>query len=218
MVVLPLIKRLKKRLHRDVALGQDIMMIEIYNNFPNAIVHGGTATWRCYGSGRFSEDMDVYLPKKFRKSKNIKNFLSSLKNKGFSVVKFREKENSIFSVFSYMDVEIRFEAVFEDKRNYISKPFELSDGSFINVYTLTPEDLIKEKIAAYKKRKKIRDLYDVYFLLRLAEKKEKLKPFLKEFVKAFKQPEDTETLKVLIISGVAPSVEDMMREIRAWAK
>jgi predicted nucleotidyltransferase component of viral defense system len=218
MTVLPLNKRLKKKIHRDVAISQDLMLIEIYNCFSDAAVHGGTAIWRCYGSGRFSEDIDVYLPKKFRKSENVKLFLNSLENKGFAVVKFREKENSIFSIFSYMGVNVRFEAVFENKKNFIAKPFEMSDGTFINVYTFTPEDLIKEKIAAYNKRRKVRDLYDIFFLLKLIEKKQEIRPLLKEFVENFKKPQDAEDLKVLIISGVTPDVEDMLEEVKRWAE
>jgi len=60
--MLPIDKKLKKRTHKIVALAQDILVMELYNSFTNAIIHGGTAIWRCYGSNRFSEDVDVYLP------------------------------------------------------------------------------------------------------------------------------------------------------------
>lgn len=218
MPTLPLANRLKKKAHRTLALAQDLMVVEIYNHLNGAVIHGGTAIWRCYGSGRFSEDIDVYLPKKFRKSEETKKFIDSLKKKGFEVKKFRERENSIFSSFSYANTTLLFEAVFLDAKNFITKPFEMSDGTFINVYTLSPEDLMKEKVLTYAKRKKIRDLYDIFFFLKLAEKTDELKKIIKEFVKNFKEPADAADLKTLIIYGAVPSVKNMLEEIERWAR
>jgi predicted nucleotidyltransferase component of viral defense system len=62
MVTLPIDKKLKKKIHKTVALAQDILVLELYDKFPSAVIHGGTAIWRCYGSNRFSEEIDVYLP------------------------------------------------------------------------------------------------------------------------------------------------------------
>lgn len=45
-----------------------------------------------------------------------------------------------------MGVIVSFEAVFKDIENYITKNFEMSDGTFILVNTLSPEDLLEEKI------------------------------------------------------------------------
>jgi len=218
MPILPLANRLKKKAHRTLALAQDLMVVEIYSHLNGAVIHGGTAIWRCYGSGRFSEDIDVYLPKKFRKSEEMKKFIDGLKKKGFEVKKFRERENSIFSSFSYANTTLLFEAVFLDAKNFITKPFEMSDGTFINVYTLSPEELVKEKILTYKKRKKVRDLYDIFFFLKIAENTDELKKNLREFVKNFKEPADAANLKALIIYGAVPSVKNMLEEIERWAR
>jgi len=40
---------LKKKIHKDIAMAQDLMIIELYDNLSNAVIHGGTALWRCYG-------------------------------------------------------------------------------------------------------------------------------------------------------------------------
>jgi predicted nucleotidyltransferase component of viral defense system len=82
MVILPLEKKLRKARDKTIALAQDILVMEIYNHFPKAIVHDGTAVWRCYGSNRFSEDVDFYFPLEAKKA-NMKVFLDSLKAKGF---------------------------------------------------------------------------------------------------------------------------------------
>jgi predicted nucleotidyltransferase component of viral defense system len=217
MVVLPLDKRLKKRAHRIIALAQDILVMEAYDNFPTAVLHGGTAIWRCYGSNRFSEDVDFYLPVAAKKT-SMENFLNGLKGKGFTVEKFKSTNNSIFTKFSYSGAVIRFEVLFKNIKNFVTKTFEMNDGTSILVNTLSPEDMINEKVSAYLERKKIRDLYDVFFLLRFVEAKEKIKDSLAKLIKEFKKPADEEELKVLIISGSIPTVDGMLEMVRTWVR
>jgi len=217
MVILPINKKLKKRTHKIVALAQDILVMEVYNSFSTAIIHGGTAIWRCYGSNRFSEDVDFYLPL-VMKNTNTEKFLENLKRKGFTVEKFKKTSNSIFAKFSYLGVIIRCEAVFKTIKNFITKPFEMSDGTSILVNTLQPEEIIKEKISAYFKRKKVRDLYDIFFLLRFVKDKGKIKNDLVKFIKEFKKPIDEKELKILIISGSVPTIDSMLEVIMAWAR
>jgi len=217
MVILPIDKKLKKRAHKTIALVQDILVMEVYNSFPSAVIHGGTAIWRCYGSNRFSEDVDIYLPFNV-KNKNMENFLENLNKKGFTVEKFKETNNSVFAKFSYLGVIIRYEIVFKNIKNFLTKSFEMSDGTSILVNTLSAEELIKEKLSAYVKRKKVRDLYDIFFLLRSVEDKEKIKNDLVKFVKEFKKPVDERELKVLIISGSVPTIDSMLEVIGAWAR
>lgn len=213
MVTIPLMNRLRKESHRNIAMAQDLLTIEIYGNFPEAIIHGGTAIWRCYGGNRFSEDVDVYLPKKYRQSEKAKTFVSGMKSRGFVVDKFREKENSVFSTFSYNGAVVRFEATFQDKKNSVVRPFEMLDGTFMNVRTLQPEDLVLEKISAYENRRKIRDIYDVYFLLKCVENVEKIKPSLGAFLQKFRPPADSAELKAIVIVGAVPTVEEMLNSI-----
>jgi predicted nucleotidyltransferase component of viral defense system len=217
MVTLPLNKKLKKKIHKTIALAQDILVLELYDKFPSTIIHGGTAIWRCYGNNRFSEDIDVYLPLTL-KATNFQEFLENLKGKGFTVEKFKKTKNSIFAKFSYSEVIIRLEVVFKNVKNFVTKQFEMSDGSFILVKTLKPEEIIKEKVLAYLKRRKVRDLYDIFFLLRFVEKKEEIRKVLNQLVKNFQKPIDEKELKVLIISGSIPSVEEMIKEVSKWVE
>jgi predicted nucleotidyltransferase component of viral defense system len=217
MVILPLEKKLRKARDKTIALAQDILVMEIYNHFPKAIVHGGTAVWRCYGSNRFSEDVDLYFPLEAKKA-NMKVFLDSLEAKGFVVEKFKKTNNSIFAKFSYSGVIVSCEAVFKNVKNFVVKPFEMIDGSSILVNTLLPEQIIEEKVHAYLKREKIRDLYDIFFLLKFVENKDLVKDALKLLIKKFKPPKDEKELKALIISGSVPTVKFMLEELRKWAK
>ena len=68
MTEIPPILKLRKRAQKDVAGAQDKIVEEIFKVFgKTAVLHGGTALWRCYKGNRFSEDVDVYIPKNFCK-------------------------------------------------------------------------------------------------------------------------------------------------------
>jgi predicted nucleotidyltransferase component of viral defense system len=217
MAVLPLHHKLKKKVHRTIALAQDILIIKMYEKFPNAVIHGGTAIWRCYGNNRFSEDVDVYLQPRDKNRKKLEDFFDNLRSLGFLIKKFKLTNNTLFSKLSYENVEIRFEAAFKDIKSIV-KSFELTDGTFMNVLTLSAEDLILEKILAYKKRKKIRDIYDINFLLKFVSNRKKIEKDLKEFLKTFEKPVDEKELSALIISGVAPSTKTILEGIAAWVR
>jgi len=214
MVLLPIQKKLKKNLHRTIALSQDLLVMEIYNFFPRAVLHGGTALWRCFGSNRFSEDVDVYFPTSVRNYR-FKNFLEKLKDRGFTVEKFKKTNNSIFAKFSFSGTITRLEAVFKNVKIFVQKNYETFDGNFMVVNTLPPEILMEEKISAYLKRRKVRDLYDIFFLSKIVEKN-KVKNL--ELIKKFKEPVDEKELKALIIVGSIPSATFMLEEVRRWVK
>ncbi len=217
MPIIPLEKMLKKNIHKKIAFAQDLLIQNVYRIFPNAVIHGGTAIWRCYGGKRFSEDIDVYLSRDMDSESNFQNLIKLLKSFGFETEKFKHTGNSIFSKFSLSGTEVRLEAVFKDVNNFIVKPFELSDGTLMNVCTLSPEDILIEKITVYKDRGKVKDLYDIWFLLNLVEDKKVLK-HLKDIEDYLKEPEDYASLKTLIIVGAVPSIEDIMGGIRSWVK
>ena len=205
MMKIPLNLRLKKKVHRDIAYAQDLIMEELYNFFPRAVFHGGTAIWRCYQGNRFSEDIDVYLD-----NKNLNAFFNLLEQKGFKILKKRIKNNSLYSLLEFNRTQVRFEALFLRKVG-ILKEYETVDGNFINVYTLSPDVLIEEKIAACLKRKKIRDLYDIFFLLRYANKTPK---DLDQIEKV--KITDEENLPTIILSGLIPKTEEMKKYISEW--
>ena len=214
MVNIPLNLKLKKKIERDIAYAQDIIVGELYKFFPNAIIHGGTAIWRCYQGNRFSEDVDVYINKNLDK---IEELFNSLKSKGFKIIKKRIKDNSIYSELDFNGIAARFEATFQDKKPF-SRKYETSESFFINVYTLSAEDLIIEKIETYLKRRKIRDLYDIYFLLNYAENKKAIENCLKKLIENYEKPKDEENLAGIIIMGAVPKSNELLTEIKRWAK
>ena len=80
---IPLNLKLRKKEHKRIAYIQDILVEELYTLFPEAIIHGGTAIWRCYNGNRFSEDVDVYLS---RDVERINSFFGLLKQRGFRII------------------------------------------------------------------------------------------------------------------------------------
>ena len=60
----------------------------------------------------------------------------------------------------------------------------------------------------------MRDLYDIFFLLRYT-KKASLGEKLEEFLKKFKKPINEKDLRVLILEGIVPDVNQIISYIRS---
>jgi predicted nucleotidyltransferase component of viral defense system len=204
---LPLQLKLKKKAHQSIAYAQDLIMEELYHFFPKAVFHGGTAIWRCYQGNRFSEDIDVYLTSK----EAVPSFFEKMEQKGFVILKKRVKENSLYSLMEFNRVQVRFEAIFTGKKQAVLKEYETCDGNIIMVYTLSPVALLDEKIAACLKRKKVRDIYDIFFLLRYAAARPKDMDKIEKIAII-----DEENLPTIILSGLVPTVNEMKRYIAEW--
>jgi len=113
-------------------------------------------------------------------------FLENLEKDGFKILKKKFTQNAFYSKISKNKIEIKFEVLFKEIKNYITKEYETVEGTRFVINTLSPESLILEKISAYLKRGFIRDIYDIYFLLRYSSK-EKIKNALLKLLKNFKK-------------------------------
>ena len=214
MAKIPLILKLRKELQKNVARAQDIIVEELFKIFDKAVLHGGTAIWRCYQGNRFSEDVDVYIPKDLEK---LNQFFDILLKKGFVIEKKKIGENSIYSNLKFDRFFVKFEALFKISKGEL-REYETVESNSLTVSCLSAESLIKEKISAYSNRLKIRDLYDIFFLLRHIDNKEKIKQELNRFISNFKYPVDEENLKILIIEGLVPKTSDMVNYIQREVK
>jgi predicted nucleotidyltransferase component of viral defense system len=210
----PLAIRLKRRAYISIALAQDTLMAEAYYAYPDCVLHGGTAIWRCYGGGRFSEDVDVYIPVQEKGATRM--FREGVVAKGMKELKFKVTENTIFGKYDQSGSVVSFEAALRQPPESVVKPYEMLDGNLMLVRTLTPEDLILEKASAYASRMKVRDLYDVFFLLNLVEIRAKVLGSVTGMVEEHRRPVDQEQLKATVIAGVAPSWETMFEGMRRW--
>lgn len=213
-----LFDKLKKKIHKDIGFVQDMLISIIYDVFPNVILHGGTAIWRCYDGTRFSEDIDVYLDEQETKKLNL--FKQKVKQKKMEIKKLKITENTIYSKITFNNIEVRFEASFINTKDkeVIIKPYETIDGNYINVFTLSAEELIKEKVNTYLSRFLIRDIYDIYILLKFVENKNKIKNFIRRLIKNYKSAKDEQLLSALIFIGAVPTIKQIRDSLKKWAK
>lgn len=212
--MIPLILRLRRESYKEIAKAQDIMVQSLYDVFENAVFHGGTCIWRCYGGNRFSEDIDVYIPRELEK---INKFFEILEKKGFIIEKKKIGEQSIFSTLKFNRTLVRFEALFKKIQGHL-RDYETAESNFLVVYALNAEELIAEKVETYLKRRKIRDLYDIFFLLKHANDLPKISLHLQNLLANFKEPLDEKELKVLILEGIVPDTSQMLEYIGRIAK
>lgn len=212
MIKIPLQKKLKREIHRKIAYAQDLIVKEVYTVFDKAVLHGGTAIWRCYNGGRFSEDLDFYFP---NDKKKIEVLFENLKKVGFEIKKRKISESSIYSELELDRISVRLEATFQ-KISGVICDYEMSDGNSIPIYSMAPESFLVEKSSTYLKRFKVRDLWDVFFLLRIAENPRAIKE-IGNLIKNYKKPFDEEDLKVILLEGIVPSANEMIDYIkRKW--
>jgi len=207
-MIIPLEKRLKKRMHVEIARLQDETVEILYGIENGLVMHGGTAVWRCYGGNRFSEDLDFYCRNIGRIEDGLK---TKLEERGLMIPKFKKTANLVFCKISNGSVDVRVEINHAVRKPAIVKSYEKCDGSFMDVLTLSPEDLILEKIEAYESRRFIRDIYDVYHLSNYATGGKKLASFVASAIKA---PVDEENLNAIVYTGKIPSFNQIVEALR----
>lgn len=122
------------------------------------ILKGGTSLMFCYGLDRFSEDIDLDSTNK-NLGKIIKEYCNS-KNYGFNIKKDTDTVKRY--MVEFIDNEkIKIEISYRNK-NLSTESHTNING--IDVYTV--DRLMGMKINAYNSRDKIRDLYDIVFLMK----------------------------------------------------
>ncbi len=202
---IPLLMRLRKQAHREVALLQDEVVEVLYSDFENfkPVLHGGTAIWRCYKGNRFSEDLDFYA----KPGSGFKEaFARQMESRGLQISKWKETENLIFVKIANEGNEVRLEINLKKMPKSIVGEFEKANGGVLGIYTLSATALLEEKMQAYQNRRLVRDIYDVYHLSGIA----KAPTHLKNFLKNLAPPLDEENLKTIVYSGVAPSFKHIV--------
>lgn len=170
-----------------------------FDGAPNMLFKGGTALRILFGSPRFSEDLDfdlVQVPAAEKKSfveYMFSKVLAEMEKTGFHVTLGAKPGPTIDGYFG--DASFRFleYAPITLEINVSSRKSGTAEGEMdtvpndyippYNVYHLKQEALVSEKIfGALLDRKKPRDFYDFYFLMRKgflsADQKKRLAPKL----------------------------------------
>jgi len=208
---IPLEKRLRKRLHVDVGRLQDEVMEAAYALDGSLVFHGGTAIWRCFSGNRFSEDLDLYSSHPGRIADGLQEILSS---RALTLIKLKRTENLIFAKITDGVAEVRLEINTVVKKNGAATRYEKMNGSHMDVLCLSSDELVAEKAAAYKDRRFVRDLYDIYHLSEMADGSLDAKAAVSSLLSGFKPPLDEANLSALVYSGAVPSVPQMLLSLR----
>ncbi|MCL5783363.1 MAG: nucleotidyl transferase AbiEii/AbiGii toxin family protein [Candidatus Thermoplasmatota archaeon] len=207
---LPIAKQLRKKTQSEVAYLQDEVVDIMYSVSDDLILHGGTAIWRCYAGKRFSEDLDFYS-QSF--TELISVFQREIDSHGLTLSKLKDTGNVIFSNVSNGSVSVKVKINHVSDVSGTQMPYELADGSSIEILSLTPDQFIKEKILAYSNRRYIRDLYDIYHLVNSSDLLETTRQELMEFMENLQPPADEHVLKTIVYSGLPPSLDNLKRGI-----
>jgi len=148
----------------------------------NILFKDGTALRFIYGSPRFSEDLDfsMFNIKPYKLKKSIEDLftkvLVEIENVGIKVdlgpkpgpTKEGYYGDASFKIYDYPLVTVSINVSARDGRK-ITSEIETIANDFIptyNLYHLSQEILIEEKIYALLERKKARDFYDIYYIMR----------------------------------------------------
>ena len=210
MIKIPLANQLKKRQQVETALLQDEIIRITYLISGDMILHGGTAIWRCYSGKRFSEDLDFYS---LSFPSLTKQFEKRALSQGLKITKMKDTGNIIFSTVSNGKTSVKLEVNHARKVDGTISTYELADGTEIEILSLTPDQFIEEKIDAYSDRRYIRDLYDIYHLVKSCRILESTRTTLRQFLQNIQYPLDEPILKSIVYMGLAPTFDRMINEI-----
>lgn len=211
MPMIPLAKILKGR-PLKIAEFQDLLLVELSKRF-DYIVHGGTAVWRVYGGKRFSYDIDIY----YDNPGEVIDYLSGIEYIRLSKSKITSSKVAYLRVSNEVSIELDISPI-RRRLNTMDVDLWLTDGSTIVVKSLTPEDLIMEKIEAFIDRRKSRDLYDIYYLIDFCSTNLIKNALSKLIIYLDKEPEDFKGLKELILIGKIPTFKSIKRKVMRYAE
>jgi predicted nucleotidyltransferase component of viral defense system len=208
---IPITNQLKKRQQVEVALLQDELISLMYAVSDDLILHGGTAIWRCFSGKRFSEDLDFYsisFPEK------LMEFEKTVRTHGLELRKVENSGNVIFSTVSNGRSIVKLEINHRSIVAGVNASYELVDGTYIEILSLTRNQFIIEKIRAYEDRRFIRDLYDIFHLVSVENDLGDVRSILLNFMERLEKPVDESVLKSIVYAGIPPTFDRMVEQIR----
>jgi len=167
-------KGLKNREHIEKDYFQDLFLFNLFGRTNNMIFKGGTALYKIYKIPRFSEDLDFNLLASFDAEKIIRDTAKQISAK---VIVRKTSDSLLFKIgfsglltkYNTLRIDVSTKnKVLEgfDVKNYVPEYIDISPFS---LRVLKLEEMCAEKIHSIMARRKARDLYDLFFLLRLVK-------------------------------------------------
>jgi len=172
-------KGLSNKEHIEKDYFQDVFLYYLSKKTNNFVFKGGTCLYKLYGLNRFSEDLDFSLVEEKADNEVESTIREAVKNADFFKIKsVKNLHDSVLIKISCegiltgyntlrIDVSIRNKLLRGfDVKNYVSEYVDIAPFS---LRVIKPEEMVAEKIHSLLRRDKARDLYDLFFLLRLSK-------------------------------------------------
>ncbi len=142
----------------------------------NILFKGGTALRIIYNSPRFSEDLDFNSETiNYREIENILEQTLTQIEKGnikFNLKEAKQTSGGFLAIISFemlkqlIDIQLQISQRVGKKKGEVMGVVNNDYVPPYNIITVTQEQLVAEKMAALLSRKKPRDFFDLYFMLR----------------------------------------------------
>jgi predicted nucleotidyltransferase component of viral defense system len=194
-----------------------------YSKNQQIVFKGGTAIHLIYGALRFSEDLDftAVMPEKDF-SEVLRKTFSALENEG--EIKFKERKTLAGKRFllsanlpdsdlkSFINLDFSFrEEVFEPQESFMKTEYPVLFTT--QVTHMSKNEILSEKVRAIMRRRKGRDVYDLWYLLTLGAEFD-----LNLIAKKFKYYGDKFTSAELIKRVEEFSEADFIHDLRPFVK
>lgn len=162
---------------------QNLLLYIIYSIVGKELVFkGGTCLYKLHGLNRFSEDLDFSISKPFNFEERLKKILYIASQYGvYCRVKTMKKYHNQLNIgldlkgplyngnpnslcFIGFDISLRKKPLLPAERKTLISTYQ--DIPSADVFAMDLKEILLEKIVAIYTRKKSRDLYDAWFLLK----------------------------------------------------
>lgn len=172
-------KGLVNKEHVEKDYFQDWFLCNLFKKTNKLIFKGGTALYKIYKMPRFSEDLDFTMLEKF----DVENLVGDVVKVMKGEMEVRKTEDSLLFKIGFkgfltkyntlkIDISIKNKVLRGfDVKNYVPEYIDINPFS---LRILKPKEMVAEKIHSLIMREKARDLYDLFFLLRISEFNRKL--------------------------------------------
>lgn len=167
-------KGLSTKEHIEKDYFQDLFLYHLFRKSNKVVFKGGTALYKIYELPRFSEDLDFNLIGGFdieRLIREVAGFIGNVKS-------VRKTGNSLLIKIAFKGIltkynTLRIDVSIKNKnlrgfdvKNYVPEYVNINPFS---LKILKLEEMIAEKTHSILAREKARDLYDLFFLLRMSK-------------------------------------------------
>lgn len=195
---------------RQKAVLQDRTVEIVFSAAIDAVLHGGTAIWRCYSGERFSKDLDFY----FKKESTLQKTLDRLVQVGIKYELHQTRKANFGLYRNYIlrhgGADIAFQVTIAKIKGDLAR-YETSNGAYRNINSLSAERLLLEKASALSDRHKARDLYDIW-ILKNYDFSQKTAEILSKALTKHPKIIDFDELKHTVY-GMLPPIDTMKEDI-----